>query len=284
MDSPLQDIIEYYDQTDWDYRKVWDDSKYPAMHFGMYDEENTNHNSALINTNVELSNICNIQTGDKVLDAGCGRGGTVFWLAEQKEAIATGVNIVESQIQFCLEKKAKFKYPNRVHFLKADFHKIPLPDASFDCVWACESLCHSSNKTKFYQEAYRLLRPGGRLIVSEYCRNSRSFTKEDEVLIRDWLSNWVIPDIDTVDEHKNNALEAGFDTCHVYDYTDKVRVSLRNLNEQSRRWAWLGETLDSLKLRKRHQLNNLRAGYLQYEAFQKGLWSYRVINAIKRKS
>ena len=78
----LKDVIEYYDRTRFDYRVAWDDSDHPAVHFGFYDEAASNHKDALMNTNRVLADRVGVQAGERLLDAGCGRGGSCFWLAE----------------------------------------------------------------------------------------------------------------------------------------------------------------------------------------------------------
>src|SRR5919112_1843604 len=49
-------------------------------------------------------------------------------------------------------------------FLEASYFDMPFEDNSADVVWAIESVCHAKDKFQFYKEAFRVLKPGGKLI------------------------------------------------------------------------------------------------------------------------
>ena len=272
-------IIDYYHQTEFDYKVGWDNSENPEVHFGDYD-----HNEALSNTNKILAELVNIQEGEKVLDAGCGRGGSCFWIARNKKANVVGVTPVPNQIRECNEKANEFQLSDRTEFLLGDYCDTQLPDCSFDVVWAIESVCHTQCKLDFYKEVYRLLKPGGRLVMAEYIRKKRSLLIEEEDLLRvDWLNKWAISDIDTKEEHIENAGLAGFKSIDVSDYTISVKVSLRNAHEKASRFLPVAIVLRLLRFRSKIQHGNTTASIKQYEALKKNLWFYGVITAKKEK-
>ena len=74
-----------------------------------------------------------------------------------------------------------------------DFNALAYEDAFFDVVWALESVCHFPEKSEFYKEANRLLRPGGRLVVGEFMRSERDLSEQDERVMDEWMSGWVMP-------------------------------------------------------------------------------------------
>lgn len=65
---------------------------------------------------------------------------------------------------------------------------------------AIESLCHALEKSRFFTEAQRLLRPPSRLLVAVYMRGARPLAPPDEALLHGWLSGWAIAGIATRDE------------------------------------------------------------------------------------
>ncbi len=280
-EEEFQDIIEYYDHTRFDYRVAWDNSPTPAVHFGFYDEEGLKHTDALMNTNRVLADWVNIGEGDKVLDAGCGKGGSSFWLALNRGVEATGITPVQSQIEDCRSQAAVLGLEDRTYFLQADYCNTPFPDASFDVVWACESLCHARDKSLFYQEAFRLLKPGGRLVIAEYLRSQRPLNAKGEEQLHAWLSRWAISDIDTEAEHQSHATQAGFEDVAIKDVTKYTQVSLRNLHRNSSKWLWFSKILQFLRIRSKVQHGNMYASIVQYEALQAGHWFYSVISARK---
>ena len=125
-----------------------------------------------------------------------------------------GITPVASQVARARRYAALRGLSERAAFEQADYTGTPFPDASFDVVWALESLCHAVEKAAFYQEAARLLRPGGRLVVAEYIRAERPLRAPGERLLHEWLDGWAIGDLDTRDEHERHAAAAGFAEAH----------------------------------------------------------------------
>lgn len=277
----FKDIIEYYDHTRFDYRVAWDNSETPAVHFGFYDENVSKHSDALMNTNRVLANMVDIQAGEKILDAGCGRGGSCFWLARNKQAKVTGITPVQTQIDECLERAKELDLEKETDFVLADYCNTPFEDNSFDVVWACESLCHADQKVDFYKEAFRVLKKGGRLIIAEYLRSQRPAKPEEEKLLAAWLNRWAIKDIDTKAEHQSHAEVAGFKNIVIKDVTKNTQVSLRNLHNNSKNWLWFSKFLQIIRVRSSVQHDNQYASIKQYEALQKGIWFYSIITAVK---
>ena len=279
--EPFKDIIDYYDKTRLDYHYSWDNSDHPAVHFGFYDEQASNHKEALSNTNRILATLSEVKAGDQVLDAGCGRGGSSFWLAVNRQATTIGITPVQSQITECQQRAKKLQLDQQCQFVLADYCNTPFEDQQFDVIWACESLCHAPRKQDFYQEAYRLLRPGGRLVIAEYLRSRRPLTEQEEQLLGEWLHNWAIPDIDTKAEHQQHAETAGFKNIHIEDANHYAKTSLRNLHRNSSKWLWVSSLLRFLRLRTTTQHRNQTASIRQYEALEKEIWFYSLIVAKK---
>jgi ubiquinone/menaquinone biosynthesis C-methylase UbiE len=277
----FKDIVRYYNQTRFDYDVAWLNKDNLAVHFGFYDRNHTRHEEALYNTNRTLANISNIRQGCKVLDAGCGRGGSALWLAAERQAEVAGISPVESQILEARQQAEKRGLHSSVKFIVGDYCQTPFPDASFDVVWACESLCHARQKSCFYQEAYRLLRPGGQLIIAEYIRSERTCSDKQEKRLMRWLNRWAIPDIDTAEEHRAHALGAGFSSFSLNDYTRYTWISLKNLYKIASRWLWADYLLYALGIRSRSQHHNILGSRMQYQALKEGLWYYGVIWAQK---
>src|SRR5262249_35281768 len=122
---------------------------------------------------------------------------------------------------------------DHVAFERADYTNAAFPAASFDVVWALESLCHAADKSAFYHEAARLLRPGGRPIAAEYIRAARPPGALRERLLHEWLDGWAIPDLDTRDEHLRQVAAAGFTAAQLDDVTAHTRPSLRMLYQMT---------------------------------------------------
>ncbi len=280
--SRIEQVIQYYDETRFDYNVAWFSRENLALHVGFYDEFASNHKSAVLNTNRFMADAVDVRPGEHVLDAGCGRGGAAFWLVKNRQAQVTGITPVATQVNDCQQKAAEFGLESQAQFFQKDYLDSGFADASFDVVWACESVCHTDRKPDFFKEAYRMLKPGGRLVLADCMRFRRPLPSSDEAFLLKGLSGWAVPDIDTGAEHFFNAKNAGFENIVIRDCTKYVRVSFRNIYRHCRRWLWLGHVLRALHVRSAVQHNNQMGSLRICQALHRGLWFYGVMTAEKR--
>lgn len=102
-------------------------------------------------------------TSPRVLDAGCGLGGTMLMLAESLGATCVGLTLSPSQARAANAEAARRQLGSRVH---ADVHSYDDPPAGpFDLIVAIESLAHSLDPARSVAALAATLAPGGRLIV-----------------------------------------------------------------------------------------------------------------------
>lgn len=275
----LARIRAYYDQTWPDYRLLWLNPENYAIHFGYWDGSTEDHADSLINMNRVLARHLGIPPAGRILDAGCGVGGSALWLARTYGAEVVGITPVASQVARARRYAAEQGLADRLTFEQQDYTRTTFPDASFDVVWAIESVCHAPDKRLFFQEARRLLRRGGRLGIVEYFRHRRPMAPQDEALLHSWLSGWAIPDLATSEELERWAEGAGFRDVRSDSIAEQVEPSLRRLYRMARA-AWpLGLALRPLGLRTRTQHGNLRGAKDQYRAFRRGLWFEAILTA-----
>jgi len=96
--------------------------------------------------NAALASGIRIRPGARILDAGCGIGGSAIWLARTFGAFVTGITPVESQVERARRIAGELGVADRVQFMEQDYTCTTFPDASFDVVWAMESVCHAADK------------------------------------------------------------------------------------------------------------------------------------------
>ncbi|HEV7213972.1 MAG TPA: methyltransferase domain-containing protein [Chloroflexota bacterium] len=277
--SDLARVRAYYDETWSDYRRIWLNAQNCAVHFGYWDTDTRGHAESLLHMNRVLARQLGLRTAQRILDAGCGVGGSAIWLAKTYGCEVVGITPVASQVLRARRFAGKHRVADHVQFEQQDYTATTYPAASFDVVWAIESACHARDKRRLLAEARRLLRPGGQLGIVEYMRVYRPLAPVDESLLRRWLAGWAIPDIATAEEWRRWTQAAGFSDPCLTDITARVRPSLHRLYLLAS-LAWpVASVVHSCGLRTETRHGNTRGARDQYLALQRGLWSERVLTA-----
>lgn len=257
------------------------DSASAAIHLGFWDGGTRDHREAAVDANRALACRVGLRPGERVLDAGCGAGGSAVWLARELGARVVGVNLSPGQIHRARRLAHAQGVSDRVSFGRQDFTATTLPDEGFDVVWAQESVCHVEDKEPFLREASRLLKPGGRIVVADRFRCARPFGAEEEALLGRWLSGWAVPDLPTAGEFVQAARRAGLSGIRVEDATAEVWPSLSRMRARALVGYPAAKALRGLGLCTDAQLAGVRAGLEQFEALGRGLWAYAIFTATR---
>ena len=108
------------------------------------------------------------QKAEVCVDLGSGRGNDVIRLAEEvgEEGYVYGIDISEGMIAKAKANLGKFEITN-AEILKADLENLPVDDNKIDVIISNCTINHATNKQAVWNEVYRILKLGGRFVVSD---------------------------------------------------------------------------------------------------------------------
>ncbi|MBA0050998.1 class I SAM-dependent methyltransferase [Streptomyces sp. AJS327] len=105
---------------------------------------------------------------DHLLDIGCGAGGPALRLVGRTGTRVTGITVSKQQADLCQELRLSHPAAERAEFACADAMALPYPDGTFDLAWSIDCFMHLADRSAALREALRVLRPGGRLLLTEF--------------------------------------------------------------------------------------------------------------------
>ncbi|KDN50860.1 putative delta(24)-sterol c-methyltransferase [Tilletiaria anomala UBC 951] len=122
-----------------------------------------------------LAHTMGLKRGMRVLDVGCGVGGPAREIARFAGVNIVGINNNEYQVLRARKYTKKAGLEGQCEFVKGDFMKLAeqFGENSFDAVYAIEATCHAPTWEGVYGEILKVLKPGGRLGLYEWCMTDK---------------------------------------------------------------------------------------------------------------
>ncbi|KAI0192233.1 tocopherol O-methyltransferase [Xylaria flabelliformis] len=223
-------IKKHYEIASDYYYSLWGQH----IHHGYFKSPTETKEEAQVNLIKYLLQISDLPQGAKVLDVGCGIGGTSRYLAKEHACSVTGITISGRQVEIAKKltqaetstggagqsADSADAYPSggNCRFIELDAEKMlehfsadGKPTARFDAVWISEALSHFPNKPLFFESASELLVPGksSRLVIADWFKAPQltpEQEKEDIQLIEDGM---LLPPLCTAEQYVEMAQKAG---------------------------------------------------------------------------
>ncbi|GAA4962199.1 methyltransferase domain-containing protein [Algibacter aquimarinus] len=274
------EMIDFYNEATEDY-EFW--SKDFNMHFGYFVPFKTNpfkRDSMLNQMNTQVLNRLDIGTSKyRLVDLGCGMGGTMrHALKLYKNMVAYGVTLSNFQVK---QGNKLLRGENGI-ILKENYNNTSFKSNFFDSAIAIESFCHSGHDSNSLKEAFRILKPKGKLIIADaFLKKEPSKLCNGSYLAYQKLCNhWSLEKLETIENMAKNLKQQGFQKIQIEDASFKVAPSVLHVP-----FAIIGfaiKQLINIKKLKRESLHNLKGSFY---ALLSGLhiksFSYFIISATK---
>lgn len=216
--SYLAEVRQYYDEALPEYLRVFGATFQVALIGNPSDQPSE------AASNVALAEAAGVRPGDRILDAGCGVCGPAEHIARWAPDLElVGVTVSPRQAQHARARVAAARLADRIRVLIGDFHALPFGDRSFDVALFLESACYAYDRPRLFREVFRMLRPGGRLLVKDVFRRPGECAAE-VVAEFDRFNGLYRARIGTVADFVRPAREAGFDDIVVQPLAGRMQL------------------------------------------------------------
>lgn len=179
----------------------------------------------------ELVALLQPQGGERLLDIGSGIGGPARWIAAKYACHVTGVDLTAEFCEAARALNAATGMTDRVRIVEGSALSLPVPDGAFDAAYSQNVIMNIADKQQFYREAYRALRPGGRLALSNLCAGPAG----EPYFPVPWATTRETSFLATPEEMRADLLAAGFEIAVFQDTTETAREAQRRTRERLER-------------------------------------------------
>jgi tocopherol O-methyltransferase len=206
-------VALHYDQLDVFYREIWGDH----VHHGYWARGDETPAQAVEALTELVADRLGLSSGMAVCDIGCGYGASARYLATRRGVVVTGVTVSAAQAA----RAAELAMPG-VTIEVRDWMINAFPAGSFDSAYAIESSEHMPDKQRFFDEAFRVLRPGGKLGVCAWFAKPEARSWEIRHLLEPICREGRLPGMGTEAEYRHMAEHAGFTLEYTKDLSARV--------------------------------------------------------------
>lgn len=214
-------IKSHYDLATPFYRLLWG----PHIHHGLWDDERATGRSpraAQLHLTDTLADRAGLAQGDRVLDVGCGMGGSSIHLARSRGCRVTGVTLSGVQRQWATTSGWWQGVSQSVEFRRTDIEAESFPDASFDVVWSIECTEHLTDKQTFFARAGHWVRPGGRVAICAWLAAEDADLPSKRPQVEQVCEAFLCPSLGSFSDYRGWMERAGLVVDVAEDWTGRV--------------------------------------------------------------
>lgn len=216
-------IQHFYDRS----TPIWLDTWGEHMHHGYYQvgAKDKDHQQAQLDLVDELLRWGKVEQAAEVLDAGCGVGGSARLLAQKlgcERVLGCTLSPVQAERGMAYTQAAGLS--GKVSIIAKDMMSLGPEDGPFDLIWSLESAEHIEDKAAMMQLFYRLLKPGGKLLMATWCHRETppALNHKDQQILERIGHLYHLPPLVSINELSFQAKQAGFEQVVTDDWSDAV--------------------------------------------------------------
>jgi phosphoethanolamine N-methyltransferase len=183
-----------------------------------------------------------LPAGARVLDVGCGLGGSAFLMAKEFDLYVDAIDLSENMLTLARERLVQTGLEDRVHLKHQDCLELCAQDY-YDAVYSRDVFLHVDDKQQLFSTLYTALKPSGKLLFTDYCCDEKPWQSDFSAYVesrgyqlctvsdyRKLLEAAGFEVIEAIDRTKDfiQFCKTELDTINSLDITDSDRISLKN--------------------------------------------------------
>jgi cyclopropane fatty-acyl-phospholipid synthase-like methyltransferase len=203
MSFTRDSVRKYYDQNTRLFLTFSNSKKAQNIHRSLWTDGAQTLDEALNVSNARiLKEIESVApTCARCADLGCGVGASLFYIYPRlhEPAPALGLTLSPVQARLARESTEQLGLQDSILFAEGEFTSVPIA-SEWDAVYSIEAVCHAVEPERYFREAGRLLRRGGRLILVDDFRAAPSLSQAETKWMNAFIDGWHVPGVRTVEQ------------------------------------------------------------------------------------
>lgn len=187
-----------------------------------------------------VARLAGIEHGERVLDVGCGMGGSSIHLSRRHQCQVTGITLSPVQRHWATMSARWNRAARNTDFRRADAEQVEFPAGTFDVVWSIECTEHLFDKPRFFERAAGWLKPGGRMAICAWLAADEPADAAAEKQVYDVCEGFLCPSLGSMADYAGWMRAAGLTVEHELDWTDRVaqtwEICMRRVERSRIRW------------------------------------------------
>ncbi len=249
------------------------------LNFGLWEAGNTDYLAAAEHLVLTLGNMLNLRKTSRLLDVGCGMGSQDILLHNTFQCAIDAVDVTWKHVQHARQRVQHHKLEHVVRIHHGTATNIPFPDKTFSHVLSIEAPEHFNTREAFFNEAYRVLKPKGTIVLADYSMERKPTKLWETFFFETARTLWHVPkaNVDNVHSYTQKMMRAGFSNITIQKVGAKT---IPGYYAETRK----KETIQAMQKIRGHFITHA-SWFLDYtllKAYQYGLVEYILVKAEKK--
>lgn len=276
------DVEEYYRRCQRYYERFWYSPRTLGLHYGFRSGSQEPREQGQKRAYQELSSSLSPMPHQLILDVGCGVGGVSIWLARENKCKCISINIEKSQLAQTKLNSFRHGVDSAIRPVAMNFFSLGFQQSTFDSVVGVESLSYAyGNTQRVYSGIYRVLKPGGRLVIFDGVRLRTPVNSCEKRWLKNFALGWRLDEVAILDTVLGDLRATGFEILRLEDRSEEIKPDAEDIYRLAALSFIPLALLRSLRLISKVELENLKALRAQKFLLRNRVIGYKLIIAQK---